>query len=107
MVTVIRGSASGSPANRSPTRASPPVSTTYGVASCSRSSAVTQSAAKLSDTIIDPAIAEMARIGAASATGVRTAVRTWSRASRADTSRPANGRPTSEARPGKIQPPRQ
>ena len=107
MVTVIRGSASGSPANRSPTRASPPVATTYGVASCSRSSAVTQSAAKLSVTIIDPAIAEMARTGAASATGVRTAVRTWSRASRADTSRPANGRPTSEARPGKIQPPRQ
>ena len=39
MTTCTRGSASGSPASRSPTEASPPVSTTYGVASCSRSSA--------------------------------------------------------------------
>ena len=53
-VTVTRGSASGTPASRSPTEASPPVSTTYGVASCSRSSAVTQSAVKLSATIIEP-----------------------------------------------------
>ena len=67
--------------------------------------AVTQSAAKLSDRIIDPAIAEMARIGAASATGVRTAVRTWSRASRADdVARRTNGRATSEASAREDQP---
>ena len=73
-------------------------------ASCARSRAVVQSAVKLSARISDPAIDEIATIGAASAAGVRDAVRTWSRASRADTSRSTKGRASRPASHGEERP---
>ena len=68
-----------------------PASTTSGACSRARSCAVVQSAVKLRDSSSDPAMAEMATTGAATAAVVRAAARTSSRAIRAVTSRPTNG----------------